>query len=365
MTLPSGWAQRPPQPLRWDIFCRVIDNFGDLGVCWRLARQLAAAGTTVRLITDDPAPLAWMAPEALGSGDSGGASVQVLAWPGPADAADVVIEAFGCDPPEAMVEAMRRRDRLVWINLEYLSAETYVERSHGLPSPRADGLRKWFFYPGFTPHTGGLMHEPDLLARQTAFDRDAWLATLGLQRLAGERVVSLFCYDNPAIRPWLASLDEAPTLLLLTQGAAQDQVSGQLNGQMSAMPGLPRRLLRSFALPWLAQRDFDHLLWASDLNAVRGEDSLVRALWAGVPFLWQAYPQGDGAHRAKVEAMIARLALPADAASAWRAWNGFAAWPGLPALLGSWSTAARATRDALLAQDDLTTRLQRFVRAHW
>ncbi|HET9045379.1 MAG TPA: elongation factor P maturation arginine rhamnosyltransferase EarP, partial [Casimicrobiaceae bacterium] len=27
---------------RWDVFCKVVDNFGDAGVCWRLARQLVA-----------------------------------------------------------------------------------------------------------------------------------------------------------------------------------------------------------------------------------------------------------------------------------------------------------------------------------
>jgi hypothetical protein len=27
----------PAMQLHWDIFCRVIDNFGDIGVCWRLA----------------------------------------------------------------------------------------------------------------------------------------------------------------------------------------------------------------------------------------------------------------------------------------------------------------------------------------
>ena len=35
------------QPLLWDIFCQVIDNHGDVGVCWRLARELAARGHTV------------------------------------------------------------------------------------------------------------------------------------------------------------------------------------------------------------------------------------------------------------------------------------------------------------------------------
>ena len=130
--------------LLWDIYCRVIDNLGDAGVCWRLAAGRAARGQRVRLVLDDAAPLGFMAP-------GGAPGVEVLPWPGPAVVGDVVVEAFGCDPPEATVAAMAARALTsVWLNLEYLSAEPYVERSHGLPSPQRNGLTKWFFYPGFS-----------------------------------------------------------------------------------------------------------------------------------------------------------------------------------------------------------------------
>jgi uncharacterized repeat protein (TIGR03837 family) len=281
---------------------------------------------------------------------SGALGVTVLPWPGPRDAADIVIEAFGCDLPQAYVDAMRADDP-VWINLEYLSAEAYVERSHGLPSPRSDGLRKWFFYPGFTAHTGGLLREPGLAARRVAFDRDAWLRARGVSRREGERVVTLFCYDNPALGALLAGLADAPTLLLLTPGPAQRQIPPGM-----ALPGH----LRALALPWLDQDDFDHLLWSGDLNAVRGEDSFVRALWAGAPLLWQAYPQHDGAHAAKVEAAIVELALPGDVAAAWRAWNGLAPWRGLPAF-AAWQQAIEAARGKLWRQEDLVTQLRHFA----
>lgn len=329
----------------WDLFCRVVDNLGDVGVCWRLARDLAGRGEHVRLVIDDVSALSWMAP-------AGSPGVQVLPWPGPDLPADVVIEAFGCDPPPAYVEAMARASLPpVWINLEYLSAEAYVERSHGLPSPQPGGLVKWFHFPGFTPRTGGLLRAPGLAAARTAFDRDAWLAVHGVAPRPGERLASLFCYDNAAVPALLRALALAPTLLLLTPGHAQRQVG-------ALPPGL-----RTLALPWLTQDDYDRLLWSCELNFVRGEDSLVRAIWAGAPFVWQAYPQHDGAHHAKVDALLARMALTDEVGAFWRAWNGApgSMHPELPPLPapGPWRAALGAWRANLLAQDDLATTLCR------
>ena len=160
--------------MRWDLFCRVIDNHGDLGVCWRLAVDLASRGETVRLWVDDARALAWMAPE-------GAPRVELRPWPlQPVEdePADVVIEAFGCDLPEDFVARMAARHvPPEWINLEYLSAEDYVARSHGLPSPQRNGLVKWFFYPGFDEGSGGLLREPSLLGQRRAFDAQAWLAS--------------------------------------------------------------------------------------------------------------------------------------------------------------------------------------------
>lgn len=342
----------PPTPaLNWDLYCRVIDNFGDAGVCWRLAADLAARGDRVRLVIDDAAPLAFMAPQ-------GAPGVTVFAWPGPQDAAgDVVVEAFGCDPPPERITAMAAcAPPPVWINLEYLSAESYVERSHGLPSPQACGLTKWFFYPGFTERTGGLLREPPLMAQRAAFDRDAWLAQQGLPLRPGERVVSLFCYANPQIPALLDELATAPTLLLLTPGHAQDQVQARMP------PDGARGGLRSHALAWLDQPGYDRLLWASDLNFVRGEDSLVRALWAGAPCVWQIYPQDDGAHAIKLQAMLEVTQAQPPEVALWWAWNGLSAspWPGLPAL-GPWAQDAQAFRRRLLGLSDLGTRLRAFV----
>ncbi len=348
--------------MQWDLLCRVIDNFGDVGVALRLARDLAHRGEQVRLWLDDARALVWMAPK-------GAAGVEILAWAQQANAApgDVVVETFGCDPEPAFIQAMARRPSPpLWINLEHLSAEPFAQRCHGLASPVAAGpgrgLVKRFYYPGFTPASGGLIREPGLLARQAAFDAPAWLAGMGLVRRAGERVVSLFCYPQAPVSHLLAGLADQPTALLLAPGAAAAAV---LADRANRPPGL-----RVLALPWMTQHDFDHLLWASDLNFVRGEDSFVRAQLAGRPFVWQIYPQHDGAHGPKLQAYLGSYLEQADAALAaglsalFAAWNGLAppplAWPAAQ----PWHAHALAWREQLAAQPDLTTRLLRFAAEH-
>ena len=345
--------------MRWNVFCRVIDNLGDVGVCWRLACNLAACGEDVRLWLDDASALTWMAPH-------GAPRVEVLHWTHAnvdTPSGDVVIEAFGCELPQAFVHGMARPDAApVWINLEYLSAEAYVERSHGLLSPQLSGaglgLNKWFFYPGFAAATGGLLRESDLMRRRAAFDGSAWLRRQGLSRQINERVVSVFCYPNAPVAALLQALSDQPTLVLLTPGAAQD------DGLVTSIDG-GTHLVRTAALPWLEQAEFDHLLWACDINFVRGEDSWVRAMWAGAPFVWNIYPQHDGAHAAKLDAFL--TSFGADEvprlAELMRTWNGLLAGPiSLPDIIG-WRDACGHWRDSLIAQDDLSSQLMAFAQS--
>jgi uncharacterized repeat protein (TIGR03837 family) len=326
----------------------------------------------VRLWCDDTSALVWMAPQ-------GAPGVTVCTWPADDDVGvaphEAVIEAFGCRLPTGFVRRMAAREPApAWINLEYLSAEDYVERNHALRSPQlsgpGQGLEKWFFYPGFTPNTGGLLREPDLFARQAAFDAAAWRRENGIELATGERSVSLFCYANPALPALLDALSAAPTRLLVTAGLATQQVQALLG------PSGRRGTLVAHYLPALTQRDYDHFLWSCDLNLVRGEDSFVRAQWAATPFLWQIYPQDDGAHAAKLRAFNRRFlerAQPALAAAldaAALVWNGLAG-PGepprrpagitLPAL-GDWQLHCRSWRARLQALPDLASELRAFIR---
>ena len=367
--------------LQWDIFCQVIDNFGDIGVCWRLAADLAGRGHQVRLWVDDASALVWMAP-------GGCEGVRVLPWRQPLnlpEAAlaqqppDVLIEAFGCEIAPEFIAACARQYwatglKPVWINLEYLSAEPYVERCHALPSRLqrgpAEGWTKWFFYPGFTEATGGLLREPGLLARQARFDRRAWLAAQDIEMKQGEKLVSLFCYEPPALGAFLAQLaaqglDGAPVRLLVAAGRAEKAVKAVLN-ENSLQPNLDGRKQLSISyLNLLEQADFDHLLWTCDLNFVRGEDSLVRALWAGKPFVWQIYPQDDAAHLVKLQAFLDALGAPPSLRAFHAVWNQAGAWPAEALAvrpdLPAWRACALAARERLLAQQDLCGHLLDFV----
>ena len=343
----------------WHLFCRVIDNFGDIGVAWRLAVQLAERQQTVTLWVDDASALAWMAPD-------GHTGVTVQAWPERIDEAawpqqaSVIVELFGCDLPECVQHRIAQHPApLTWINLEYLSAEPYVARSHGLRSPvmsgPASGRDKWFFYPGFTADTGGLLRESDLIAQREAFDRAEWRHRHCPIAAANALWASLFCYEPPALAQLLDTW-AAPQPLLITPGRAQAAVS-----QHQASAHWPTHWQ---ALASTDQRGFDHMLWACDVNFVRGEDSLVRALWAGEALIWQIYPQDDDAHHDKLLAFLDWVDGPADWRLAHLGWNGLTREP-LPTLdatrLATWRETMQDARRGLLTQADLCSQLLDFV----
>jgi len=332
----------------WDIFCTVIDNYGDIGVSWRLARSLAREhGAQVRLWVDDLAALQRIRPDSrfdLERQPCDG--VMVCAWRVPfalTTPAEVVVEAFGCELPESYVAAMAAQSPPpVWINLEYLSAEPWVAAHHGLPSPHPRlPLTKYFFFPGYVDGTGGLLREADLFSRRAHFltaEIDAYWQSLGLTTAEpGEWRVSLFAYENPALAElldaWVASAD--PVTLLVPEGRILPQLADWF-GEPDLRAGgeAQRAALKMRVLPFTSQDDYDRLLWACDLNFVRGEDSCVRAQWAARPLLWQAYPQAESAHHDKLEALLAAVAPPQVLADAWRRWNGV---PGAPDMAACWA----------------------------
>ncbi|CAN5408037.1 elongation factor P maturation arginine rhamnosyltransferase EarP [soil metagenome] len=291
-----------------DIFCRVVDNYGDIGVCWRLARQLRHEhGWQVRLVVDDLRSFAFIAPPVQIDPDEQTVDgVVIQAWRDTLTLApaQVVIEAFACDPPEAYVQAMAAvAPTPLWLNLDYLATEPWALECQWMTSPHPRlPLIKHFVFPGFDG-TLALLVEADLEARRSAAHVDAdgrrqRLAALGADPDA-DTTVFVFSYPTPALEALVDAADQSPgsTQWLLAPTAANRQL---LERRATART----RLVMLDPVP---QPRFDEWLWLADLILVRGEDSFVRAQLAVAPFLWQAYPQADAAHWDKLEAFAHTL----------------------------------------------------------
>ena len=327
----------------WDIFCNVIDNFGDIGVCWRLARQLSAEyQLQIRLWVDDLVSLAKISPEIDPLVETQICQgVEVCRWVTPfpeVHPADVVIEAFACELPESYVQNMARLEaKPIWINLEYLSAEDWVAGCHGLPSPHPRlPLVKYFFFPGFTPGTGGVFLEQGLISERERFQQDVaaqseFWAALGLPpHRPGEIRISLFGYENNAVAGLFDTWAKGSqiVLCLVPEGKILDDISRYF-GVQALQVGFEQNKgnLTVRVIPFVEQERYDKLLWACDCNFVRGEDSFVRAQWAAKPFVWHIYPQEENVHIKKLLAFLTvySQSLPQEPATGlrqfWEAWN--------------------------------------------
>lgn len=331
----------PEMKARWDVFCTVVDNFGDIGVTWRLARQLVAEhSVAVRLWVDDLRAFERLCPDIdINASQQWQQGVEVRQWTAdwqPTEAADVVIAAFACQLPSAYMDAMAVREKPpLWMNLDYLSAEDWIVGCHGLPSVKYKSVQKFFFFPGFQKGTGGLLRESGLLERRQQFQQNPeaqreFLQGLGIDRAQGARLVSLFAYENKGLASWLDALaaDSTPTHLLVPEGRILGDVERWLGVDgLEAGAVHVRDALTVQVLPFVRQDQYDRLLWCCDFNAVRGEDSFVRAQWAGRPLLWHIYQQDEDIHLDKLEAFLAlytkRLSEPAREAISglWHAWN--------------------------------------------
>lgn len=325
---------QPASPLTIDLFCRVIDNFGDIGVCWRFARQLVRdQGCGVRLYVDDFKTFARIeprldraAPRQVIDG------VTILVWdedaigqfyntpipPADLPMADAVIEAFACDLPQTVIAAMKATTpNPVWIDLEYLSAEDWVDGVHAIPSTNPmTGMKKTLFFPGFTPRTGGLSREAGLMDTIKTFQADIegqniWRARHGIPPIDPSIMdVSLFCYDNAPVTDLVRMIDQMEMKIRFLAPA------GVAPTHRAALQDFQSDHVSIHTVPFLTQDDYDKLLWTSHVNFVRGEDSFVRAIWAGRPMVWQIYVQEENAHLVKLDAFLSRYSAnlpPEDA----------------------------------------------------
>lgn len=405
MSLHNKLAQSAATPM-WSVFCAAIDNYGDIGVCWRLARQLTHEyDITVELWVDDWAALArFLSNPSLISKDSHTEQgVHFHHWRSPwghtaefverVAASAVIIEAFACTLPSALVIALANsKSPALWLNLEYLSAEQWVRDCHGLPSPQrvsdANGgvrtLQKYFFFPGFVEGTGGLLREADLLERHVTLQsalpltRNAFLAPYVLPNDPLDDshclVLSLFCYEGLPLLSLLTALAEAQerSLCLVPEGRSLASVQAFFDLEQLPAVGtvLQRASLTLVVLPFSNQDDYDRLLSLCDFNVVRGEDSFVRAQFAARPMLWHLYPQEGDAHLPKMEAFLTLYGEQSEADMAlhslFRSWNQGEdcreLWHHLRPQLPALQRQARNWQQKLAQRPDLAANLVQFYR---
>lgn len=362
---------------RIDLFCQVIDNLGDIGVSWRLARQLTLEhDCRVRLWVDQLESLKRLEP-AINPAQHKQSICNVDIWLSDdshvqndsSSLPDLVIAAFSCEIPHAYLQRMvaqRQHARATgsgnltqWIQLEYLSAQPWVERFHLQSSLRSDGLQPVYFFPGFTARTGGLIREQNMMALASVADR-SWLTQLGVpgEIINTRRIISVFTYPDAPLEQFVRQLERLDSNSLLL-------VPETVRTNLGALETARFNKVTWITIPFLRQTDYDRLLACTDLNLVRGEDSFVRAIWAGKPFVWHIYRQQENEHHHKLQAWLDRARMPESVGKAMHDWSeGRAQADWQTILTGSgwhaWQQACLAHRNELISQEDLARQLLRF-----
>jgi uncharacterized repeat protein (TIGR03837 family) len=315
----------------WSLFCRIVDNFGDIGVTWRVANQLRVLGISQISLWIDELEIAKkiipnLNPELDNQVIDG---LNIHRWQpdltfNDVEIADVVIEMFACDVPASYIEKMAIK-KPCWINLEYLSAEKWIETFHLKTSVHPQtGLIKTFFFPGFTAQTGGLPREikdcenPDISVLK---DR---LIEYHFPLTSNRWVISLFYYANANVEALLSALyrSKQPIHVMIPSDIGLAKIAqffsvDTLNiGQTLTLENLSVSIL-----PFLSQAKYDELLRACDINFVRGEDSWVRGLMAGKPLVWQPYIQENETHLTKLQAFEDLYEMPISLRNMHDAWS--------------------------------------------
>ncbi|MDD2833582.1 MAG: elongation factor P maturation arginine rhamnosyltransferase EarP [Methylotenera sp.] len=284
---------------KWDIFCKVVDNFGDIGICWRLAKQLNTEHhIAIQLYIDDLSVAKKLIPTLDPALQSQIVEhITITAWTAQTafkPQADVVIEAFACGLPNDYQANMQAST--AWINLEYLSAEAWVDDYHA-KSANYGKLTRHFFFPGFTQKTGGLIREAHCSP-----------STLSNTHADNHLSISLFCYPHAPISTLLTTLANGQQTIHCHVPASTvlPEIAQFLNlSEVRTGNTYIKNKLHLHVLPFLSQNDYDTLLANCDINFVRGEDSWIRAIWAGKPFIWQPYLQSEDTHLIKLDAFLA------------------------------------------------------------
>jgi uncharacterized repeat protein (TIGR03837 family) len=252
----------------------------------------------------------------------------------------------------------------IWINLEYLTAEAWADDMHLMPSPQNNGLNKYFYFPGFTPKAGGVLLGDWDEVTSNSLNIPTSLSSAFESCRPKSKKVSIFNYKQAPLDAWLDSVNQ----VALEHGemvdvflCADQNVSTTTQAALSSVDSA----VKLIQLPFIPQEDYDYLLSVCDINLVRGDDSFVRAQWAGKPFIWDIYPQSDLAHEVKLDAFLERYfeggsaKLRAIGMSAMKWGSASDWWPHLNA----WTSHSEAWRQKLIGLGHLEGKILDFVKS--
>lgn len=302
-----------------DIFCEIIDNYGDIGVVYRTAKELQKIfpKSKIRAFLNKLDEFKKINSQVLDLPSQNIDGIEYITFDYLRDnanellTAQVIIEAFGCQIPKEYIEIAYDNSELL-INLEYLSAEDWIEDFHLQSSPLGRGkLKKVFFMPGFTEKSGGVIADSNYLERiQRVLENKEFYEKKYLSDIEDREnkiIGTLFSYEKnftPLLED-LKKLDKDVVILAMGE-KTQDSL---------------RKILKNFSiedfrnslkygkieirfLNFLNQEEYEELINIVDFNFVRGEDSFIRAVLTGKPYMWHIYCQEEYAHMDKIEGFL-------------------------------------------------------------
>ncbi len=304
-----------------DIFCEIIDNFGDIGVVYRVSKELKKIFQNVRIIIvlnrleefkainkrvkdvdyQEIDGLIYITEKYLEDNiDSFGT-------------ADIFIEAFGCNVFEGYIKKAKESSKL-WINLEYLSGEKWIEDFH-LQESLIDSktLKKIFYMPGFSEKSGGVIIDSSFLERKEygAENREKVLEKYFPNCDFNNKLVgTIFSYERNFENLLDVLKDYGKETFLILMGEKTHKSFSEI---------LQKKLTENFGkivkydkitmlyADFLSQEEYEEVISAVDFNFTRGEDSFVRGILLGKPFMWHIYLQEEKAHMDKIKAFTERF----------------------------------------------------------
>lgn len=304
-----------------DIFCEIIDNFGDIGVVYRISKELKKIFQNVRIrivlnrleefkaINKKVKDTDYQEIDGLICVTEKYVKENMESF----GVSDVFIEAFGCNVPEEYVKAAKENSKL-WINLEYLSGEKWIEDFHLCESLiDSKTLKKIFFMPGFSEKSGGVIIDSGFLERMKfgKENRDEVFKKYFKDfDLKDKFIGTVFSYEKN-FENLLETLKnyEKETVLLLMGEKTQKSFSEILKKNLTEDYGniVKYGKITMIYSDFFSQEEYEEIISASDFNFTRGEDSFVRGIILGKPFMWHIYLQEEKAHMDKIKAFTDRF----------------------------------------------------------